>query len=88
MNVSHVFTFFYVALAHAFELLRKKLDDRNKRCIFVGYSEPYKAYKLYDLLIIKFLLSKDVNIFENKTLSNQIDEVLNHPFHPPQLAKL
>ena len=34
--------------------LRKKLDDRARRCVFVGYAVGYKAYRLLDLDTGKF----------------------------------
>ena len=39
VNVSHFRIFRSIAFSHVPEKLRKKLDDRSERCIFVGYSE-------------------------------------------------
>jgi hypothetical protein len=49
-NVAHLKVFGCVAYAHVPDELRKKLDNKGHKCIFVGYSEDTKAYKLYDLL--------------------------------------
>ncbi|KAL8123781.1 hypothetical protein AgCh_011684 [Apium graveolens] len=39
---------------------RGKLDDKSKKYIFVGYSEASKAYKLYNPIIRKIVISRDV----------------------------
>ena len=47
-SISHLRIFGCVAYAHVPEEMRRKLDDRSHKCIFVGYSEESKAYKLYN----------------------------------------
>ena len=44
--------------------LRKKLDDKSKKCIFIGYSEESKAYRLYNPISKKLIISKDVKFEE------------------------
>ena len=39
---------------------RKKLGDHGEKCIFIGYSEESKAYKLHNLLTKKLMISRDV----------------------------
>jgi hypothetical protein len=39
---------------------RWKLDSKSKRCIFVGYSDSTKAYKLYDEEVRDIIISRDV----------------------------
>ena len=48
-SVSHLKVFCWVAYAHVPDELRRKLDKKAQKCIFVGYSKDTKAYKLYDL---------------------------------------
>ncbi|KAM2413926.1 hypothetical protein ACFX1X_000496 [Malus domestica] len=43
------------------------LDDGGEKCVFVGYSEESKAYKLYNLLIGKLVVSRDVIFNEEET---------------------
>ena len=43
--VSHFIIFGWVAFSHVPEELRKKLDDRSEKYIFIGYSEQSKAYR-------------------------------------------
>lgn len=45
---------------HVPENQRKKLDDRNTKCVLLGVSEESKAYKLFDLVSQKILISRDV----------------------------
>jgi len=46
-GVTHMKVFGCVAYAHIPDQLRKKLDSKGEKCIFIGYSEESKAYKLY-----------------------------------------
>jgi hypothetical protein len=69
LNVVHLGTFGCIALAHIPSKLRKKLDDRSEKCIFVGYSETSKAYGLYNLISKKLILSRDVKFLENRLWS-------------------
>jgi hypothetical protein len=46
--------------------LRKKLDDRSEKCIFTGYSETSKDYRLYNPISKKLILSRDVKFMENQ----------------------
>jgi transposase InsO family protein len=66
LNVAHLRTFGCIAYAHIPFELRKKLDDRSEKCIFTGYSETSKAYRLYNPITKKLILSRDVQFLENK----------------------
>ena len=49
-SVSHLKFLGCVRYANVPDELRKKLDKKGQKCIFVGYSEDTKAYKLYAIL--------------------------------------
>ena len=49
--------------------MRKKLDDRGKKYVFLGVSEVSKAYKLYNPLTKKIMTSRDVVFDEENTWS-------------------
>ena len=46
---------------------RKKLDDCGEKCIFIGYNEESKAYKLYNPLTNKVVVSRDVIFSEDES---------------------
>ena len=66
-SVSHLKKFCCVADAHVPNELRKKLDNKGQKCIFVSYSKDTKAYKLYDPVIRKVIISQDVQLVENES---------------------
>ena len=47
--------------------LREKLDDHGQKCIFIRYNEESKAYKLYNPLTDKVVVSRDVIFNEDKS---------------------
>ena len=56
-SVSHLKVFCCVAYVHVPDELRRKLDKKGQKCIFVSYSEDTKAYKLYDHVARKLIIS-------------------------------
>lgn len=64
-SVSHLKIFGYVAYAHILNELRKKLDNKGQKCIFVGYFEDKKAYKLFYPINRKVIISRDVQFVED-----------------------
>ena len=47
-SIRHLRVFGCIAYAHVSNQLRKKLDDKGEKCIFIGYDTDSKAYKLYN----------------------------------------
>ena len=45
---------------------RTKLDDKSFSCVLLGISEESKAYRLYDHISQKIIISRDVVFEENK----------------------
>jgi hypothetical protein len=68
-SVAHLRIFGCVAYAQVPKAKRRKLDDRGEKCIFVGYSEESKAYKLYNPLTNKVMVSRDVVFSEEESWS-------------------
>jgi hypothetical protein len=59
------------------ETKRIKLDDHREKCIFIGYSETSKAYKVYNPVTNKVVISRDVIFSENEAWAwseNKADE--------------
>ena len=59
-SVSHLKVFGCVAYAHVPNEMRRKLDKKGHKCIFVSYLEDTKVYKLYDPVTRKVTISHDV----------------------------
>ena len=55
-SVSNLKVFGCVIYAHVLDEIRKKLDKKGQKCIFIGYSEDTKAYKLYDPVASKVII--------------------------------
>jgi len=45
---------------------RKKLDPKSEPCIFIGYYEIIKSYRLYNLKTHKVVISRDVIFYEGR----------------------
>ena len=52
--------------------MRTKLDDKIPKCIFVGYSEEYKAYILYNPITNKYVINRDVVFKEEEAWDENI----------------
>ena len=55
-----------MAYPHIPDERRKKLDDKSEKCIFIGYSDTTKGYKLYNPVTEKVIISRDVQFFEDE----------------------
>jgi hypothetical protein len=61
---------------HVPKQLRIKLDDRSEKCIFTGYSEQSKAYRLYNPITTKFIISRDVEFKEVEAWNGSVDKTM------------
>ena len=73
-TVEHLRVFGCVAYAHVPKEKRQKLDDKGVKYIFIGYNSESKAYRLYDPLNNKMILSRDMKFLENQSWYGPIDE--------------
>ena len=60
LSVGHLRVFGRDAYAHIPKDEIGKLDPKAKKCIFVGYGEETKGYRLYDVVRAKIMISRDV----------------------------
>jgi hypothetical protein len=65
-SVHYFKVFGCLAYAHVTDLQRKKLDPKSIKCVHLGISEESKAYKLYDPIAKKIIVSRDVIFDETK----------------------
>ena len=72
-SVSHLKLFGCVAYVHVPDEMRKKLDKKGQKCIFVDYLEDTKVYKMYDLVARKVIISRDVQFVENESWDGTVD---------------
>ncbi len=64
--VSHLKVF--VCVAYSLINFRSKLDEKSEKCIFIGYSPHSKAYRLYNPISGKVIISRDVVFYEETVL--------------------
>jgi hypothetical protein len=66
-----------MAHAHVPKELRRKLDDRSEKCIFLGHSDQSKAYKLYNMVTKKVIINMDIEFNENKSCDGSINMTIS-----------
>jgi len=59
-SVAHFRVFGCVSYAHIPDNKRTKLDSKSLKCVLLGVSKESKAYRLYDPLTHKIIISRDV----------------------------
>lgn len=68
-ELSHVRVFGSTAYAHVPKQFRKKLDDKAKKLLLVGYQDESSNYRLYDPEKKTIIVSRDVTF--NETAANE-----------------
>ena len=58
-SISYLKIFGCVAYAHVLVEKRRKLDDKRKKYVFIGYSNETKGYMLFDPITTKLKASRD-----------------------------
>ncbi len=64
-----------MAYVHIPKVERRKLDPKSIRCIFIGYCETRKAYRLWDPATKTVKVSRDVTFDEHHRLAGTPEEV-------------
>jgi len=65
LDVSHFLVFESEAWAHIPGEKHKALEPKNEKCIFVGYSEDVKGYRLIPLKAKNVIIRRDGKFVEN-----------------------
>ena len=53
------------------------MDDKSEKCIFIGYSEQSIAYKFYNLVTKKTIISRDVVFKEQESWNGTVDKTVD-----------
>lgn len=64
-DLSHLKVFGCRAMTHIPKELRRKWDEKARSCLFLGYLEHTKGYRLYDEKTKKIFRSRDVIFYED-----------------------
>ena len=80
VTVSHFRVFGCIAFTHVIEKLRKKLHYRSENYIFIGYNDQSKAYRLFNLIPKKFIVSRNVKFLEEKSWNEMEKNTFPNPF--------
>ena len=56
---------------------RNKIGARNRKCIFLGYSNTSKGYRLYDEVNKNFVVSSDVIFLESSKTDDVVEQKLD-----------
>lgn len=55
---------------------KSKLDPKSRKCIFLGYVDGVKGYRLWDPIAHKVIISRDVIFLEDKVQGEENDSTL------------
>lgn len=64
-TISHLRVFGCLSFALITSHKLKKLEEKSVKCVFIGYSSQSKAYRLYDPLTCRVIVSRDVVFHES-----------------------
>jgi hypothetical protein len=59
-DVSHLIMLNYITYLHVPDEKRSKLDPKDEKCIFIGYSSKQKGYRCFNPFTRKLQLSRNV----------------------------
>lgn len=65
VNYSNLHIFICPSFAYILSYERSEIDPKPKKCIFLKYTNGVKGYKLWDLVVNKIMINKNVIFDEN-----------------------
>ena len=66
-----------MAYVHIPDQLRKELDSNGEKCIFLGYCEDSKGYRLYNPSTENFVIIRDVQFIEEEAWDGSFAKTIN-----------
>ncbi len=97
LDVSHLKVFGCKAFAHIPNEKRSKLESKSMPCVFLGYYEGTKAYRLMCVETKRIIKSRDVvfvegtkkveGVLHNKPLPKQVEHVVDEVMNDDELVK-
>nr|GFA02479.1 copia-type polyprotein [Tanacetum cinerariifolium] len=81
-TVAHLRVFGSIAYVHVPSQRRLKLADRSEKHVLVGYDKQSKGYKLYNPVIRKVVVSRDVEFDKERSWDWSIQESERYDFLP------
>ena len=85
-DVSHFHVFGSIAWAHIPDEKRKALQPKSEKCIFVGYSEDVKGYRLLQPHCNEIILRRDVKFDEHILACEPNSAAVPSSSYEPSLA--
>ena len=80
-SLSHLRVFGCDAYVHVPKEKQTKLDIKSEKCIFIGYKDGLKGYKLWNLVTRKVVYSQDV-------VFREVKDVIKHEVQPKEPVKM
>lgn len=85
IDLTNIRIFGCKVMAHIPKEKRGKFDPKSRSCIFVGYCNTSKGYRLYDEVTRKIFISRDVKFFEEENGAiGEVDVAENNHFYLPK----
>ena len=64
-----------IACSHVPDQLKKKLDEKREKCVFIGYNEVFWTYRLHNLIVSKDVTFDERDVLNWSTKSPKVAEV-------------
>ena len=77
-SLSHLRVFGCDAYVHVLREKRTKLDSKSEKCIFIGYKDGLKGYKLWNPITRKVVYNRDVVFREVKDVIKHEVQIREH----------
>ena len=70
-------SFWLCGLCTHFKSAKEEVGQQGGECVFIGYSEESKAYRLYNPSTKNFIVSRDVQFIEEEAWDGSIEKTVN-----------